>query len=598
MSWFDEQMKARKAADRVNFDAARASVENAVHGHTEDIKHVPFKDVVKYLKLVTNKREMFKLLFFNILLILASTITPMLTMQLIDGQLHMKLEILLISAAVLELALSSAKTYFTDDLEIKKGADFEEYLVKLTLALPNEFFNKYSSGDIAGRIDLAGVLSAACYSGVLEAVFTGVLSLIFIIEIAYFGQNLFLAGVALVLITLGFLFVFTNKERIASHQRLKYETQEAAESISIISGIQKIRLAGSERRVYTRWGNLYSKIVGFEYAPPATIKFADTFICIADIIGTLILYLTAYEKGISAGAFFGAAAAYGLLSASYGSLLEAAENIANLDPIIQMLKPIVETEAEANPDESDYLDLQGDIEIKDLHFSYDKVHPIIDGIDLKIKNGEFVAICGESGCGKSTLLKLLLGFEEPDQGEILFDGKNIKEFNIKSLRKSIGTVLQDGKIIHDDIRNNVLISAPHLSDSDVYDALNRAQFSKDLEELPMGLDTYLAEGSGGLSGGQRQRLLIARALVARPKNLLLDEATSALDNVTQRRVSEALEEIKCTRVVVAHRLSTIKNADKIILLAGGKIAEIGTYDELIAKNGVFANLVKRQRLDL
>lgn len=599
MGWFDEQVKSRKAADRVNFDNARRSVEQAGKEETEKVKSVSFAEMKKYLMMVSDKKTMTKLLVINLLFILASAITPVLTMYVVDGQLHINLRIFLFVAAVLELVFASLKTYCLRDPEIYKGADLQEDLARKTISLPSEFFTKYSAGDIAGRIDLAGNLSSACYSGVLTGLFTGVLSLLYIIEIAWFGKSLALAGVALAVLCLAFAVPYIEANRAINHRQLKYAARESSESYSIISGIQKIRLSGSERRSYTRWGKLYSKIAGYQYNPPLVIKLSNVIICAVNTICTLILYYTTYNKSITPAQFYAATAAFALLAGAYMEFIDATENIAMLDPVIQMIKPIVDTPREAELEESDYLKLDGRIEVKDVVFSYGKdFPPVLDGISFTVNPGEYVAICGESGCGKSTLLKVLLGFLKPDSGEVLYDGKSIGEFNIKSLRKSVGTVMQDGKIFHEDIRNNVLMTAPHLDDSDAYDAIEKAQFSDDLKAMPMGLDTYLAEGNGGLSGGQRQRLLIARAIVAKPKNVILDEATSALDNITQKKVSDSLDALNCTRIVVAHRLSTIKNADKILLLSKGKIAECGSYSELIEKGGVFANLVKRQRLDL
>ena len=223
---------------------------------------------------------------------------------------------------------------------------------------------------------------------------------------------------------------------------------------------------------------------------------------------------------------------------------------------------------------------------------------VVDGMDLKIRAGEYVAIVGTTGCGKSTLLRLLLGFETPEKGAVYYDGKDLAKLDLRSLRRHIGTVTQNGTLFQGDIYSNIVISAPQLSLDEAWEAAEIAGIADDIRAMPMGMQTVISEGQGGISGGQKQRLMIARAVAPRPKILLFDEATSALDNKTQKKVSDALDALKCTRIVIAHRLSTIRNCDRILVLSGGKIRESGTYDELIAQKGFFAELVERQRLDL
>ena len=222
---------------------------------------------------------------------------------------------------------------------------------------------------------------------------------------------------------------------------------------------------------------------------------------------------------------------------------------------------------------------------------------VVDGMNLKIRAGEYVGIVGATGCGKSTLMRLLLGFETPQKGAIYYDGQDISKIDLRSLRRRIGTVMQDGSLFQGDIYSNIVISAPQLSLDDAWEAAEIAGIADDIRAMPMGMQTMISEGQGGISGGQKQRLMIARAVAPRPRVLMFDEATSALDNKTQKQVSEALDRLKCTRIVIAHRLSTIKNCDRILVLDKGHVVENGTYDQLIEKNGVFADLVARQRLD-
>jgi ABC-type bacteriocin/lantibiotic exporter with double-glycine peptidase domain len=222
---------------------------------------------------------------------------------------------------------------------------------------------------------------------------------------------------------------------------------------------------------------------------------------------------------------------------------------------------------------------------------------IIDNLSLKIGRGQYIAIVGKTGCGKSTLFRLLLGFESPLRGAVYYDGVDIAKIDLRSLRRQIGVVMQNGKLFQGDIYSNIVISAPHPTMKDAWEAAETAGVADAIRDMPMGMHTVISEGAGCISGGQKQRLMIARAIAPKPKILFFDEATSALDNVTQKQVSDALAALKSTRIVIAHRLSTIRQCDRFIVLDGGRVIEDGTYDELIRKNGFFTELARRQQID-
>ncbi|NCC93824.1 MAG: ATP-binding cassette domain-containing protein, partial [Opitutae bacterium] len=228
---------------------------------------------------------------------------------------------------------------------------------------------------------------------------------------------------------------------------------------------------------------------------------------------------------------------------------------------------------------------------------YDAQGPkILDGINLVVEAGEFVALVGPSGSGKTTILRLLLGFEQPEAGSIRYDDMDLADLDAPMLRrKNFGVVLQQGGLLPGSILSNVVGLDGH-DEKQAWAVLREAGLAEDIAAMPQGLHTAVGEGGSTLSGGQRQRLTIARALAGKPSILFLDEATSALDNRTQDIVVKSLESLRVTRIVVAHRLSTVQNADRIVLLDGGKIVESGTYRELMAREGRFRELVRRQLL--
>jgi len=282
---------------------------------------------------------------------------------------------------------------------------------------------------------------------------------------------------------------------------------------------------------------------------------------------------------------------------AFNTLVSITESAALLKPTIEMIAPILDEEPEVSEGKQIVTKLSGRIELNNVSFRYsDSMPPVFENLSMKIKEGEYVGIVGKTGCGKSTLIRLLLGFEKPKRGAIYFDGKDMTGIDLASLRRNIGTVLQDGKLFQGDIYSNIIVSAPWLTVDDAWEAAETAYIADDIRKMPMGMNTMISEGSGGISGGQKQRLMIARAIVGKPKILILDEATSALDNVTQKAISDSLDSLECTRIIIAHRLSTIRNCDRILVVDRGKIAEQGTYDELLKQNGIFADLVNRQRL--
>jgi ABC-type bacteriocin/lantibiotic exporter with double-glycine peptidase domain len=292
---------------------------------------------------------------------------------------------------------------------------------------------------------------------------------------------------------------------------------------------------------------------------------------------------------LSAGRFLAFNVAFTQLLLACLQLSSAAIAVYAAAPYYERLAPVLQTPLERNQS-GIAPPLLGKIEMRDVSFGYRET-PILESISLEAQQGEFVAVVGRYGSGKSTLLRLLLGFEQPQHGMILYDGHPLAGLEMQSLRRQIGAVLQNGQIMAGDILNNIL-GVTRLTIDDAWEAARLACIDQEIRQMPMGMHTYVSEGGTNLSGGQRQRLLLARALVTRPPILLLDEATSALDETTQAQVMQNLRDLHITRIVIAHRLSTIRDADRIYVLEAGRIAEVGTYDTLIRQNGVFASLVQ------
>jgi ATP-binding cassette subfamily C protein len=296
---------------------------------------------------------------------------------------------------------------------------------------------------------------------------------------------------------------------------------------------------------------------------------------------------------LSTGDFIGFSAAFGGFFAGLVGLANAALGIVNLVPVYERARPILQATPEADEGKGHPGELQGGIEVANVSFCYGDGPDILKGVSFSVRPGGYIALVGPSGSGKSTLLRLLLGFEKPTEGSIYYDSMDVAKIDIQALRRQIGVVLQNGRLIPGDIFTNI-VGTGTLTLEDAWEAARMVGLDADLEEMPMGMHTVIGEGTSTLSGGQRQRILIARAIVHRPRILFFDEATSALDNRTQAIVTRSLEQLKVTRIVIAHRLSTIINADRIVVIADGRVAQIGNYEKLIAEPGLFAELAKRQ----
>lgn len=427
---------------------------------------------------------------------------------------------------------------------------------------------------------------------------TSITSLLYIGQIFRFTPMLVVPSLIIVAVTVGFSVISTLAQIRISRQQMDLAARESGMTYTLITGIQKIKLAGAEKRLFAKWLDLYAENARYLYNPPMFIKINGVISMAISLISNIVMYYLAVKSGVGQANYFAFTASYGMLMGAFMSVSGIALSAAKVQPILEMAEPFLKTAPETSRDKEIVTHISGGIELEHVSFRYDQSSPyIFDDLSLKVKPGDYVAIVGKTGCGKSTLVRLLLGFEKPEKGAIFYDGRDMDSLDLPSLRKKIGTVMQDAGLFQGDIYSNIVITAPELTLDDAWEAAEKAGIADDIRKMPMGMHTVVSEGQGGISGGQRQRLMIARAIAPRPKLLIFDEATSALDNKTQRKVSEALDDMGCTRIVIAHRLSTIKHCNRILVLDGGRIAESGTYDELIAKGGLFAELVKRQRID-
>ncbi len=515
-----------------------------------------------------------------------------------------QITLILLVAALTNASFGLVRTIALMRIENRAENQLQAAVWDRLLKLPSGFFRHYTAGDLANRVQGVSDAHQILSSTGVTLLFTlpvGLFNLVVMfyhsVPLAFWGLGLAIAG-ALLVVAFNVVEVLLLRRQYAVRGRL------AGLVVQLINGVAKFRLAHAEAFAFATWARQYSEQeelslrVGRWNALSQTV-FAGFSLTVTAILFGLVGWKqlsggAMAEHGFSTGAFLAFHAAFGALIGSLISVAQQSAGLLSLFPLLERIRPILTSEPEVSESRAHPGELQGEIEVSNLHFAYgEEAPPVLQGLSLKIKPGEMVAIVGPSGCGKSTLLRLLLGFENPASGSIFYDGKDLASLNLQAVRRQVGVVLQSAQLFSGDLFRNI-VGESNLPVEAAWEAAEMAGLADDIRAMPMQMYTVISEGGGGFSGGQRQRLAIARAFVNKPRLLFFDEATSALDNRTQSIVTESMERLQVTRIVIAHRLSTIVSANRIIVLHEGKVAEEGSYDELLALKGRFYELAKHQ----
>ena len=473
------------------------------------------------------------------------------------------------------------------------------------LTLPTKFFREYTSGELASRMQGISVIKGLVSADFIGGLFGFVFSFWSIFLMCYYSLKLTAAAVA-VWFVYAIITAFIYR-RVINFQRnlIAANNKEAGIVQQIFKGLSKFREHGAENQAFWLWSSVFGETWKWNLKLRWQSNYNSIIGSVQPFILTMCLYYIAVYgmnevgpngqqiQGITYAQFIAFQGAFSSFNATLNGIIPLIGQYFAIQPHIENLRPILKAVPESVGDKADAGILSGAIEVSNLTFGYTEGRDVLHDINFKIAAGEHVAIVGRSGCGKSTLVRLLLGFESPRKGSIYFDGQDLADLNLPSVRTQMGVVLQNGQLMQGDIFTNIIGTNP-LTQEDAWKAAEAAGIAEDIAMMPMGMQTVISEGSTNISGGQRQRLLIARALVTNPSILIFDEATSALDNRTQSIVTNSLDKLNSTRIIVAHRLSTIRNCDRILVMDAGKIVESGGFDELVARGGIFANLVKRQ----
>ncbi|MCD4834678.1 MAG: NHLP bacteriocin export ABC transporter permease/ATPase subunit [Bacteroidales bacterium] len=566
-------------------------------------KKLKLKDLIKY-SIIKNKRDIFRLINSGLLTTILALLVPIMTAILFDSIIPnaQSSQLIYIAFALLMAAVGGIFFEIVKSISVLRlrgiiDSNLQAALWDRLLEMPSEFFRKFTSGDLADR-SLSITYIINILSGVIiTSIIGGIFSVFNFFLLYYFSPKLALITSGLVIVYIITMY-FLGKKQIIYEKKIQYhEGKNFGIILQLLTGITTLKISGTEIKAFIHWFKNY--IISKEYSIAAEknkniqrIISSSFYIISLTIIYFSLIKLT---TGITTGQFLAFNAALGAFILSMIGLSESIVYALEIIPYYDRMKPVFDELPESFGVKTAPEELKGNIELHNIIFRYNENAPLVlNNISFKIRKGEYIALVGPSGSGKSTIIRLLLGFNNLDSGTIIYDDQELKNIDLRLLRRQLGVVLQDGSLFGGDIFTNIIGSSPHLTLNDAWDAAEEAALDKDIESMPMGMFTIVSEDGGTLSGGQRQRLMIARALVHKPKILIFDEATSALDNRTQAIVTESLDKLQVTRIVVAHRLSTIKNADRIIYLEEGKILEEGNYNDLMLLKGRFYGLAQRQ----
>jgi NHLM bacteriocin system ABC transporter ATP-binding protein len=507
----------------------------------------------------------------------------------------------LVIAAVAASMFTLVRNFAMLRLEGKMGAALQAAVWDRLLRLPVPFFRKYTSGDLADRSSGIGYILRTLTGSAIFSVLSGVFSIFSFLLLFYYSWQL-------ALIATGLVFVIFARSAVSAYFEIRFQRQIARVRgrisgmlLEFIGNIARLRVSGAEPRAFATWAREFTAQMQLSARAQKVSNGLTIFNSAFPVVSMAILFTFAAQMmghpllhALTTGTFLAFLAAFVQFQSAALGLSSAVESALGVVPLYERAAPIFEALPEVSRTNRQPGDLSGSIEINHVSFRYHPESPLVlNDISFAIEAGQFVAIVGPSGSGKSSLLRLLLGFERPEAGVIYFDGQDLARIDIQAVRRQIGVVLQSARLGSGTIFDNIVGSGPFTLD-DAWAAARSAGLEQDIREMPMGMHTVVSEGGGNISGGQRQRLLIARAMVKKPRIFLLDEATSALDNRTQAIVSHSLSAFSATRIVIAHRLSTIVNANRILVVEKGSIVQSGSYPELTGQEGLFRELAKRQ----
>ncbi|MEY2990430.1 MAG: hypothetical protein RLZZ163_1346 [Actinomycetota bacterium] len=504
--------------------------------------------------------------------------------------------ILLVVISVVTFILIVAQGLLFQRLLTRASVRSTAALWDRVLLLDTRFFRRFTAGELNNRVLAVDRLRDIVGSVVVSGFVALIVGCAGIVMLLFFSRG---TGWPILVALVGIgAYCYLVARRLTRHeaQLIGATNQLNGLFLGLLEGIDKVRVSAAGSRVFARWSFGFAR----QQACAARVAedqrhLATVGALLAPVLSGSVIVVFIVSGSTDLGAFAGLSSAAAQVAASFSLLVPLIVTLSQAAPLVDSARPVLEAIPDIPIAGEDPGELQGGIEFAGVGFGYTDDVTILRGTSFTADPGSFVAIVGASGSGKSTLFRLLLGFETPDAGSILIDGRPVNSLDMRAVRRQMGVVLQKGQVPSGPLLL-VVGGNSGATEAQVWEALRAAGMEEDVRAMPMRLHTIVSEGGTTFSGGQVQRLMIARALLGSPKIILFDEATSALDNETQATVSESVARTNATRLVIAHRLSTVQDADKIIVLDGGVVAEVGTYEELMAQRGIFRALAERQLL--
>ena len=568
-----------------------------------------------YAYLLFNNKGLFiKVLLLSLLSYVFTILTPMFIQTLIDSAVsgqqtfltsgsYVKIFGLLFGAIVvytLILFLSGQKTLDYSrhiDNSINRG------LFGRILQLPSKFFEIRSSGDILFRVQSLSLIRDMFAQKVIRFIMNIGAILVILGYIAHISKILALCCIGYFVLS-GVAIIYTRKKVLETNQSEIVEMSKLqAIQTEMIYSISDIKLTATEDAVYDKWDKQYQRANDKHYATQKFQNIHTTFINMINTLGPVLLFAIGMMLCAQGALTIGAVIAVYSSANTYMSLcvstFTSIDDFLLSSQYIDRVREITEEPVEAVPEDPQAADCGGDIELNNISFSYTNHSPkVIDNVSMKIKSGQKIAIVGPSGSGKTTLGKLILGLYKATEGEVYYDGIRSDEIDKKEFRRHVGVVPQDMVLMNKSIQENITLDREDITDEMVREAAKYACIDDEIEAMPMKYNTIVSDMGTNISGGQKQRIALARALINKPKLLFLDEATSSLDAINEHIISSYVQGCGCTQVVIAHRISTVMDADKIFVMKDGHIAESGNHAELMAKEGLYSDLYHNQLSDL
>ena len=563
----------------------------------------------------SNIRQMLKFIFRSakpimtgvMLISLASALLGLMipiTTQYITGKLIpsglndelMQISLLMLALTVVEMLLKIVPQLLMLFFSSSQYERFQAAVYDHILRVPLKIFRQYDAGEITSRVLAASQIQNTVFSVVNGQLIGSLFTAVSLVMMFYYSTTLAWWGIIMVVLYGAVFFLLARRNLVPLARAAEAQGKISGFLQQFFSGINKVRSAGAEQQLVNRFMDDFSEMENAHHQSYSNEIQQQVFSSCFSMLISVIFYALAggfLDTNLPLPVFLAFMSSFHSFK---GGLLDFTSSIWTLLAVkteVNRIMPILQEKPEDNGDRNEAGVLSGKVEVSHLKFRYTPESPLVlDDVSLKAEPGEFIAIAGSSGAGKSSLFRLLLGFETPNSGAVYYSDQDFANLERNSVRRQMGVIMQNSRIIPGSILENI-IQGTDASVDDAWNALEMAEFADDVRKMPMDIHTIVTPAT--ISGGQQQRILIARALVGNPKVILMDESTSALDNISQEKITEKLRQLAVTRIVIAHRLSTIADADRIYVLDKGKVVQSGTYETLSACDGVFKELIERQK---